>query len=215
MKSKALLFPLSIILASSAIAGQFLWTGGTNDTWTTAANWNTSTSPPTTAGAELTYPAYGTNYTADNMRIPNGAGAGAVYNPGTALTTTFRNGRGIIIGAGSAGNLTITSGTLAAVFTTANSNGDNDPLMGNNANATLLINGGTLDVTGVQQSDGINLRPFQLVWPEVQQRRASPARRPSPAAPSPATTSISSRAEPSAPALSTKPTSIKRTATEF
>jgi autotransporter-associated beta strand protein len=163
MKAKLFAFPISILLASSAIAGQFVWTGATDSAWTNPTNWNTSTSPPSTAGAELTFPAYGTNYTADNVRIANATGAGAIYDPGAALTTTFRTGRGIIIGATSAGNLTISSGTLAAVFTAANSNGENDPLMGNNVNATLLINGGTLDVTGVQQGDG-TLRPFQLVW---------------------------------------------------
>jgi autotransporter-associated beta strand protein len=167
MKPKFLAFPLlALVLSPSVMAGTFDWKGTTDNDWATATNWDTTTAPPSTAGEELTYPAYGTNYTADNLRISNGANPGAVYDPGSALTTTFRNGRGIVIGNSTgniAGDLTVSSGALAVVIATAASGGGNDVVLANTCNANLLINGGTVDLTGVKQSDNTP-RPFNLLF---------------------------------------------------
>jgi len=146
MKPKFFRYPfLALVLAASTHAGQFVWTGASDSTWTNAANWDTATTPPTTEGAELTFPAYGTDYTADHLRIANGAGAGAVYDPGSALTTTFRQGRGLIIGVGEAADLTVSSGTIAVINP---GGGGQEPLMANGVSANLLINGGAIDLTG-------------------------------------------------------------------
>ena len=145
MKPKFLAFPRHLVLTSTAMvavlaplntfAADFTWGGATNSTWTTSTNWTTGTPP-----------VYGTSYLADTLRIANGAGAGAVYNPGSALTTTFGNGRAFILGSGSNGSLTVSSGTIAAVRAT---NAGSEALMANNANASLLINGtGAVDLTG-------------------------------------------------------------------
>lgn len=143
MKPKYFAFPLKLVLTYSAvltglapisaIAADYTWGGGTSSVWTLPANWTTGTAP-----------VYGTTYTLDTLRISNGAGSGAVYDPGSALTTTFGAGRAFILGSTTAGSLTVTSGTLAA--TRANNVGS-EPIMANSANASLLINGGNLDLT--------------------------------------------------------------------
>lgn len=144
MKPKSIAFPRKFVLTSSAVmavlcplnsfAADFTWGGVTSSDWTLPGNW--------TAG---TAPVYGTSYLADTLRISNGTGAGAVYNPGSALTTTFGAGRAFILGSTTAGSLTVTSGTLAAVRVVASGN---EPIMANGANASLLINGGALDLSG-------------------------------------------------------------------
>ena len=144
MKPKFLAFPRHFALTSatlvatlaplSTFAADFTWGGATDSTWTTPANWTTGTAP-----------VYGTTYTADTLRVSNGAGAVAVYDPGSALTTTFGAGRAFILGSTTAGSLTVTSGTIAAVRAVASGN---EPLMANGANASLLINGGAVDFTG-------------------------------------------------------------------
>jgi autotransporter-associated beta strand protein len=144
MKSNLRLFPLNLVLASSAVmavlfplnsfAADFTWGGATDSTWTTNTNWSTGTAP-----------VYGTSYLADTLRVSNGAGAGAVYNPGSALTTTFGAGRAFILGSGTNASLTVSSGTIAAVRTT---NTGSEALMSNNASGSLLINGtGAVDFT--------------------------------------------------------------------
>ena len=154
MKPKLRLFPFNLVLTSSAVmavlapfstlAADYTWGGGTNSIWTDNTNWTTGTAP-----------SYGTEYASDTLRISNGAGNGAVYNPtpGPADTTTFGAGRGIIIGSGIGGNLTVSSGTLKI-------NGPNtaglEPLMANGFSASVLINGGNLDLSG-------HPREFRLV----------------------------------------------------
>ena len=143
MKPKFIAFPRHLVLTSSAVmavfaplsssAADFTWGGGTDSDWTNNANWTT-----------LTAPTYGTVYSADTLRISNGAGATAVYNPGSALTTTFNTNRAFILGSVTAGSLTITSGTIASARTT---NPGSEPIMANGANASLLINGGALDLS--------------------------------------------------------------------
>jgi autotransporter-associated beta strand protein len=144
MKPRFLAFPFHFIVTSSAVVAvlaplntlaiDFTWGGVTSSDWTLPANWTTGTAPT-----------YGTTYASDTLRISNGAGAGAVYDPGSALTTTFSAGRAFILGSTTAGSLTVSSGTLAAARGT---NFGSEPIMANNANASLLINGGALDLSG-------------------------------------------------------------------
>ena len=151
MKPKFLFIPLAAIITSTAMAGQFIWTGTEDNDWTNPANWDTTSSPPSTPGTETTFPAYGTDYTTDHLRIINGANTGVIYDAGPGVTTTFRQGRGLIVGvSGIAGDLTVSSGTLAIA-------GNDNPLMANGVSANLLINGGAIDVTG-------GSAPFHLVF---------------------------------------------------
>jgi autotransporter-associated beta strand protein len=144
MKSRSRQFLLSLAFSSSAVmvalcplssfAADFTWGGGTSSDWTLPANWTVGTPP-----------VYGTSYPADTLRISNGAGSGAVYNPGSALTTTFGAGRAFILGSGTTGTLTVSSGTLAAARVTV---AGNEALMANGASASLSINGtGAVDLT--------------------------------------------------------------------
>lgn len=133
MKSRLFIFALT---ASNAFAIDYTWDGLNGSTpssdWATGANW--------TGGVA---PTLGGTFTADRLVIANGtAGSGAIYNPGAGVTTTFGSGRAFLVGSTGAGSLTITSGTIRTT------GGANNPLMANGNNATLLINGGTLDVTG-------------------------------------------------------------------
>ena len=146
MKSKSLAFPRHLVLSSSAVmavlaplnssAVDFTWKGTTDSDWATGTNWLAGTAP-----------AYGATLTADRLVIGNGASSGAVYNPGSGVTTTFGSGRGIIIGSTTQGaaNLTVTSGTLKI---NGASGGGNEPIMANGVSASVLINGGNLDLTG-------------------------------------------------------------------
>lgn len=119
MKSKTLVFPLIIALSSSAMAGQFIWTGATDNTWTDVSNWDTTSTPPVSLD---TFPTYGSTYASDFLTIRNNgdfitSGAGAVYNPGVGVTTTFSGGRCFVVGIGSVGtngfaDLEIRSGTI-------------------------------------------------------------------------------------------------------
>lgn len=145
MKPKFLAFPLTVILASSAVAGDYIWRGTSNSTWTDSANWDITTTPPTaTADSSVVY---GKDYLTDRLNIGNGLNSGAVYNPGAGVTTTFRSGRGLLIGSGTGNtaDLTVTSGTIAVVNL---SGSGQEPLMANGTSANLLINGGAIDLTG-------------------------------------------------------------------
>lgn len=142
MKSRLLIFALS---ASNALAIDYTWDGLNGSTpgsdWSTGAHWTGGTAPT-----------LGGTFTGDRLVIANGTtGAGAVYNPGAGVTTTFGSGRALLVGSTAAGSLTITSGTLRTT------GGSSSPIMANANNATLLINGGTLDVTG-------NTLPFMQVF---------------------------------------------------
>jgi autotransporter-associated beta strand protein len=147
MKPKFIALPRNLILTSSAmmavlaplnaLAADFTWGGATDSTWTTNTNWTTGTAPT-----------YGTSYLADTLRISNGAASSAVYDPVSAsapsLTTTFGAGRAFVLGSTTAGSLTVSSGTLSFARST---NTGSEPIMANGANASLLINGGALDLT--------------------------------------------------------------------
>ncbi len=126
----------ALLSASSAVALDYQWKGTTNDVWNTNTNWLLQGGPTTTA------PITGGTYTNDRLLIMDGTGVDAVYNPGAGVTTTFGGDRGILIGtSGFTGALTVQSGILRTT------GGTNNPLMANGVNATLLINGGTLDVS--------------------------------------------------------------------
>lgn len=145
MKPKSIAFPLVLVLSSPAMAGDYIWRGTSNSTWTDPANWDLTTAPPAAPGDTHAVP--GKNYPGDRLNIANGVNSGAVYDPGAGVTTTFRSGRGLLIGsgAGNTANLTVSSGTIAVV----NPGGTGqEPLMANGASANLLINGGTIDLTG-------------------------------------------------------------------
>ncbi len=163
MKPKLLAFPLTIILASSAIAGTYTWTGSSSTNWTDPANWDITTAPPSSPD---TFPNYGSIYTADFLTIRNNGdltnappgttpGSGAIFNPGSTATTHFNltTGRGFAVGIGNGpastppdtkgrADLTISSGTLKF---TRSSNTGSEPFMANRADVNLLINGGHLD----------------------------------------------------------------------
>ena len=145
MKPKFLAFPLTVILTSSAMAGDYIWRGTTNSTWTDSTNWDITTTPP--AVPADTAVVYGKDYPTDRLNIGNGVNTGAVYDPGLGVTTTFRSGRGLLIGSGTgnSANLTVTSGTIAVI--NASGSGQ-EPLMSNGTSANLLINGGAIDLTG-------------------------------------------------------------------
>lgn len=137
MKAKFLTLPLAVLFTSSSIAADFTWKGTTDSTWTDNSNWLAGTAP-----------VYGTTYNADRLFLGSGgAAAGAVYNPPGGETTTFGSGRGIVIGSTSQGpaGLTISAGTLK--INGPNTVG-NEPIMGNGVSATLVLNGGNLDLTG-------------------------------------------------------------------
>jgi autotransporter-associated beta strand protein len=158
MKSKMLAFPITLALASSAVAGNFIWKGTTDSVWTDPANWVN-----VTLVSSDTFPNYGSTYASDDLRIANGAGAGAVYNPGAGVTTTFSAGRCFINGVGSEGHLTVTSGTIAVVRST---NIGSEPIMANAVSASLLINGGAVDLTGsgvATSGNGFSTNEFRLV----------------------------------------------------
>jgi autotransporter-associated beta strand protein len=167
MKLRLLAFPLSAILASSAMAGTFTWTGSANNNWSDPANWTLSDSP----GAILppsSYPVPGSTYS-DALTIRNNGdltadpagvtpGFGAVYDPGPGITTLFNltASRGLAIGIGNGpgatppnvkgrADLTILSGTLKINRAT---NSGSEPFMANRADANLHINGGHLDLSG-------------------------------------------------------------------
>lgn len=136
MKARLLAFPLALAFSPSVFAADFIWKGTTNSTWGTGTNWLGGTAPT-----------YGATLTADRLVIGNAAASGAVYDPGAGVTTTFGSGRGIIIGSttNGAANLTVTSGTLKI---NGASGAGNEPIMANGVSASLLINGGNLDLTG-------------------------------------------------------------------
>lgn len=146
MKPKLPAFPRQLVLTSSAVmavfaplgtfAADITWKGTNNSTWTDGSNWLLGSAP-----------VYGGTFTTDRLVIANGTGSGAVYNPPAGETTTFESGRGIIIGSGTgnSANLTVTSGTLKI---NGPSTSGNEPIMANGQNATLLINGGHLDLSG-------------------------------------------------------------------
>ncbi len=133
----ALALAMAMLSMRSVDAIDYTWDGLNGVTqssdWNTSGNW---------LGGVV--PTLGGTFSADRLLIANSTtGAGAIYNPGTGVTTTFGSGRGLIVGQAGvgAGSLSITSGTLRI-------NGNQNPIMANANNATLLINGGTLDVTG-------------------------------------------------------------------
>lgn len=157
MKPKFLKFPLlALALASSAMAGQFIWTGATDSTWSTTTNWDVTTSPPVAS-----YPVPGSTYAADFLNIKNNGdllpptsgstpGFNAIYDPGAGVTTTFNGGRCFTIGTGTVGtkgfaSLEIKSGTIVGARTT---NTGSEAYMANRADTNLLINGGNLDLSG-------------------------------------------------------------------
>ncbi len=158
MKLKLLSLPISLLLASPAMAGQFIWTGATDTAWTNAANWDVATVAPVSPD---TYPHYGSTYPSDFLVIKNNGdllpptlgntpGFGAVYDPGAGVTTTFSGGRCFVVGIGTPGtngsaSLEVRSGTIAAVRT---NNVGSEPYMANRTNTLLLINGGAVDLTG-------------------------------------------------------------------
>ena len=141
MKPRFLVLPFALIATSHAIAADITWKGAgiINPTeWTENTNWLLGAAP-----------IYGSTYPLDRLVIANGTGAGATYNPtpGPNDTTTFESGRGIVLGSGTGNSakLTVTSGTLKI-------NGPaslgNEPIMANGQSATVLINGGHLDLSG-------------------------------------------------------------------
>ncbi|MCU0797511.1 MAG: autotransporter-associated beta strand repeat-containing protein [Akkermansiaceae bacterium] len=140
MKPQILLVPLSLAALPCATAGDFIWRGATSNAWTDFTNWDVTTAPPVSPDD---HPVPGTDYTSDRLLISNAAGNGAVYDPGAGVTTTFRSGRGLVIGSsGNSGNLTVTSGTIAV----ANAGGSGqEPIMANGVSASLTINGGAID----------------------------------------------------------------------
>lgn len=146
MKSRLRNLPLRLVFASSAVlasshsyAADITWKGtdAINPTeWTENGNWLAGVAP-----------VYGNTYPTDRLVIANGSGAGAVYNPPANQTTTFESGRGIVLGsgAGNTANLTVTSGTLKI---NGPGTSGNEPIMANGQSATVLINGGHLDLSG-------------------------------------------------------------------
>ncbi|MEY3897342.1 MAG: hypothetical protein RLZZ214_2863, partial [Verrucomicrobiota bacterium] len=167
MKPKYLAFPLlAVVLSPTVMAGQFIWTGSTNSTWTTAANWDITSSVPASPD---TYPIPGSTYASDFLNIRNNGdlltslsgvtpGADAVYNPGSGVTTTFNNGRCFVIGTGAGptatlpnlpnrkgyAKLIVSSGTIVGA---RSSNTGSEAYMANRADSTLLINGGSVDLS--------------------------------------------------------------------
>ncbi len=143
----AVALAIALLSAQSADAADFTWDGLNGATpssdWNTANNW---------VGGVV--PTLGSTFTNDRLVIANSTnGAGAIYNPGAGVTTTFGSGRALVIGQSGigAGALTISSGTIRTT------GGANSPIMSNAVNSTLLINGGTLDVTG-------NTNAFQQIF---------------------------------------------------
>jgi autotransporter-associated beta strand protein len=135
MKPRFFLFPLlSLALSPSVIAADIIWKGTTDSTWTDGTNWLDGIAP-----------AYGSDLSSDRLVIGNGTDFGAVYNPPGGETTTFGSGRGIIIGSTTQGpaNLTVSSGTLKI-----NGTGGDNPIMANGVSASVVINGGNLDISG-------------------------------------------------------------------
>jgi autotransporter-associated beta strand protein len=117
------------------MAADYNWNGSVDNEWTTNGNWSGGTAPT-----------YGATLTSDRLFIVNGSAAGAVYNPPGGETTTFGSGRGIVIGsAAGAANLTVSNGTIKI---NGPATSGNEPIMANNVNASLLINGGNLDLSG-------------------------------------------------------------------
>ncbi len=146
MKPRFLAFPHNLVLTSSAMmavlsplstfAADYTWKGTTDSDWETGGNWLLGVAPT-----------YGSDLSADRLYMGSGgANAGAVYNPGAGVTTTFGSGRGIIIGSAQGpANLTVSSGTLKI---NGPGTSGNEPIMANGVSATLLINGGHLDLSG-------------------------------------------------------------------
>jgi autotransporter-associated beta strand protein len=177
MKPKFLAFPLAIILASSANAGQFVWTGGSNSTWANPANWDITASPPVSPD---TYPVPGSTYASDFLNIRNNGdltidppgttpGADAVYDAG--VTTTFNGGRCFVIGTGNGptatpantkgyAKLSVLSGTIVGA---RSSNSGSEPYMANRADSTLLIDGGNVDLSAQLN----NFRLIQEGFPDI------------------------------------------------
>ncbi|MEJ0000121.1 MAG: hypothetical protein WDO13_13710 [Verrucomicrobiota bacterium] len=122
---------LGLALAAPQAFAQtdYLWSGSaTSSAWDTPGNWQGNTAPPNATGtydARIDIDAGGTNqpiYTA------------AQGNQDYANT----NGRGLVIGSGSNGSLTITGGS----FSTSGS-GTADVLGNTTGTGTLVINGGS------------------------------------------------------------------------
>lgn len=134
MKNKHLLIITSslAIAAGSASAATFQWDGGAGTgNWQTAANWNPD-------AANTTF-----NSTTNNRLNVNGTQA-LIYTAAEGTTVyantsnTSPNFRGLVIGSGSSGSMTITGGT----FSTAGSL--TADIIGNSGSntGTLTINGG-------------------------------------------------------------------------
>lgn len=122
----------AVLAANSAIGATFDWRGSTSTDWATGGNWL-----PTSA------PAYGSTQT--GRLLINGTGtAGAIYDSGAGVTTTFTGAdsgaeRGLFIGQVAAGSLSVKSGNLVV-------GGTSDAGMANAANAKLTIDGGNLTI---------------------------------------------------------------------
>lgn len=183
MKPRRSLAKLRALLATSltsasAFGGTYTWVGSTSAAWGDPANWNISTTPPVSTD---TFPVPGSTYASDNLRINNWAYVGdqvevyqgAVYDPGVGVTTTFSNGRGIVIGVGNgpsatpanvrgSASLTIASGSI--VLNRAGAGSGNEPYMSNRSDATLTLSGGNLDLSN---TNGLEFRLIQEGFPGI------------------------------------------------
>ncbi len=109
---------------------QYTWNGGTSGSWTTAANWNSSTIMPT-----------GITNSNARLNVLNGANNICTYAAaqGDTVITTTSGTRALIVGNGTAGALVITGGTLETRQVT----GSSPDVLGNGtAPGTLTISGG-------------------------------------------------------------------------
>lgn len=124
-----------IFLTLGASAATYQWAGTTSSDWTVVGNWATGTG--LTAG-----PAPSNTTAGHRLNVNNAAGNGLVYSAAQG-TTNYGSStvRGLAIGSGSSGTMTITGGT----FSSLNASGSSVDVIGNGAgnSGTLTVNGGT------------------------------------------------------------------------
>lgn len=138
--------------ASSAHSATYQWNGSTGN-WQTATNWSSTTTQPfNTSG---TVPVFNNDSGSDTVHRLNVNGATTLLYTAAEGSTLYGNtatsSRGLVIGSGSSGTMTITGGTFSTVGSTAPDVIGN----GNGFTGTLTIDGGSYVGTAAGTGMGI------------------------------------------------------------
>jgi len=130
-----------LLMSGVASAATYQWTGNVSITWTDQANWMPAGSSGGSFPVTLTNgpAATGGTFLTSRLNVNNVTGQELVYSAdmGTTIYGGDANGRGLVIGSNSNGNMTITGGTFSSSPSIA------EDVIGHlGAKGTLNINGG-------------------------------------------------------------------------